>query len=224
MTTIEPIGCTEHTAHKERETLRLKVNEIIEALNGISINNAKITLKQGSAIKGDFTLNQPIDKTIELDAGGSAGGFVWGEGTGIIDDQADLKEKFDGVWERIVGVEDEIGEIDDDIIDLENGTVKNSGDETIGGTKTFTGLIRVKRSGKRGNALLQTFEDFDITNPSDSPSGEWGLFQTEDVNNANLFHLYVRTKSNGGIALVADMRDPGGTHKDTIIATNNLWS
>lgn len=90
MATIEPIGHTEFTAHKERETLRLKVNEIIEALNGISINNAKITLKQGSAIKGDFTLNQPIDKTIELDAGGSAGGFVWGEGTGTITNQTDL--------------------------------------------------------------------------------------------------------------------------------------
>lgn len=90
MTTIEPIGHTEYTAHKEREILRLKVNEIIEALNGISINNAKITLKQGSAIKGDFTLNQPIDKTIELDAGGSAGGFVWGEGTGTITNQTDL--------------------------------------------------------------------------------------------------------------------------------------
>ena len=87
---IEPLDFKELTNVKEHQAIIAKINEIIAAIEGQTINDARITLKQGSQVKGSFTTNQATDDTIVLDAGGSAGGFVWGEGTGTITAQTDL--------------------------------------------------------------------------------------------------------------------------------------
>lgn len=68
---IQPFAYTETTAAKEREQMRLKINEIIERVNGINpASNAQITIKQGGVEKGSFTLDQLEDETINLEAGG----------------------------------------------------------------------------------------------------------------------------------------------------------
>lgn len=237
MATIEPIGHTEFTAHKEREILRLKVNEIIEALNGISINNAKITLKQGSAIKGDFTLNQPIDKTIELDAGGSAGGFVWGEGTGIIDDQADLKEKFDVINGDIIDLEN--GKVDkgaiatsfgttpsNDKVPSEklvktslDGTMKLTGNQTIAGIKTFTEKVALSQLAENiGFSKIANDMDVRVRLTTVQSSA---LATSLDKNSVIIGQLVFGLTQSGKTRLVAHLRNLDGTMKTVILGESD---
>lgn len=237
MATIEPIGHTEFTAHKEREILRLKVNEIIEALNGISINNAKITLKQGSAIKGDFTLNQPIDKTIVLDASGSAGGFVWGEGTGIIDDQADLKEKFDVINGDIIDLEN--GKVDkgaiatsfgttpsNDKVPSEklvktslDGTMKLTGNQTIAGIKTFTEKVALSQLAEN-IGFSKIANDMDVSvRPTTVQSS--ALATSLDKNSVIIGQLVFGLTQSGKTRLVAHLRNLDGTMKTVILAESD---
>ena len=48
-----------------------------------TVNNSTITIKQGGATKGSFTLNQATGSTIELDAGGGGGSYTAGTGIDI---------------------------------------------------------------------------------------------------------------------------------------------
>lgn len=57
------------------------------------IGDGKVTVNQGGVKKGEFTLNQKGDVTIDLSAGG--GEAVWGGITGNIADQSDLKTALD---------------------------------------------------------------------------------------------------------------------------------
>ena len=59
------------------------------------VNNATITFTQGGVSKGSITLNQSSDETIALDAGGTSVSAVWGDITGTLADQTDLKEAID---------------------------------------------------------------------------------------------------------------------------------
>ena len=49
-----------------------KINDIIDAVNGITVNNSTVTFKQGDVVKGTMTTNQASNSVIELDAGGSS--------------------------------------------------------------------------------------------------------------------------------------------------------
>lgn len=51
-----------------------------------TVNNSTITIKQGGATKGSFTLNQATGSTIELDAGGGGGSYTAGDGIDITND------------------------------------------------------------------------------------------------------------------------------------------
>ena len=64
-----------------------KMNELAQTVEQlasqiVTVNNPRITIKQGGETKGSFTLNQASAKTIELDAGGG-GGSEYTAGTGI---------------------------------------------------------------------------------------------------------------------------------------------
>lgn len=55
------------------------------------IGDGKVTINQGGTKKGEFTLNQKGDVTIDLASGGGGGGdAVWGSITGTLSAQTDL--------------------------------------------------------------------------------------------------------------------------------------
>lgn len=56
-----------------------KINEVIDAVNGITVNNSTVTFKQGDTVKGTMTTNQASNSIIELDEAGSQGGKQIGE-------------------------------------------------------------------------------------------------------------------------------------------------
>ena len=64
-----------------------KMNELAQTVEQlasqiVTVNNPRITIKQGGETKGSFTLNQSSAQTINLDAGGG-GGSEYTAGTGI---------------------------------------------------------------------------------------------------------------------------------------------
>lgn len=61
-----------------------------------TVNNATLTITQGGVSKGTFTANASSNVTIALDAGS---GGVWGNITGDIDDQTDLKNALDAKYD-----------------------------------------------------------------------------------------------------------------------------
>lgn len=68
------------TARTDISTLESYVpddtTESNKLVNTAGVHNSTITIKQGSAVKGTFTLNQSGDAEIQLDAGGTGGGYL----------------------------------------------------------------------------------------------------------------------------------------------------
>lgn len=99
-----------------------------------TVNDATLTISQGGVAKGTFTANASSNVTIDLDAGGTP---QWGNITGTLSNQTDLKNALDGKAN-------------------DSNVVKLTGDQTIAGTKTFTsGLERSATLGTGGSIVTK---------------------------------------------------------------------
>lgn len=87
-----------------------------------AIGNGTVTIKQGNVTKGTFTLNGSSDVTIDLDEGGG-GASVWGQITGNLADQTDLKNALDAITDNIASLNTDVNLINGDIADLQGNRI-----------------------------------------------------------------------------------------------------
>lgn len=142
---------------------------------------------------------QDIIKTPDSGGGGGGGSVVWGDITGDIDDQDDLKDILDDVGGAFNGVYDELDGIHDDL-DGKQATLTFDSVPTANSTNPVTsGGIKTALDGKQAALTFDSAPTANSTNPVTSGGVKTALDGKAD---ASTVRFIIHAEYNAGTGVV----------------------
>lgn len=203
----------------------VKVNEegkfIVETVNipePQQVNNSTVTIKQGGADKGSFTLNQAEDATIELDAGGGSNMYATSsaisKGIPAHKEAANPIQVGDTISQLYFNTQQDIKPYLETCVDWNNGNkIINEGD----GTLVYPLLTGVGDENAAGFRELKNFDyiyglkikaDYEPGDGKVDPElNAWLADILTSLTSVDLF--YVQSTNSSGVGLKASKKETG---------------